>query len=139
MRTENFSWSASHSLRTKGVDLDLHNCFDFRRMTYDVEARVIELEWIRGTGSWVSDTMPRKVTLKMKGISEMRFTRRDSATPYSDDDCLASFGYHCDEDWVDGQFWQDQEPDPGWRWSFLFQSGAELLVTGEIASVETEV
>ena len=53
--------------------------------------------------------------------------------PFTEDDCLSSFGYACDDDWRDGQFWVDSRPDESWRWSFLFMSGAEIQIAGERA------
>lgn len=135
MRATNFSWSKSIDICVDGLELDMHNCFDFRRMTYDVQERSVTLEWARGSGAWVSAALPRTVTLIMIGVSEVRVHPRDAAMPFSEDDCLSSFGYDTDEDWAHGQFWVEDTPDPGWRWSFQFQSGAEIQVSGDTATV----
>lgn len=138
MRAENFSWSGSIYLHVGDLELDIHNCYDFCLTTYNVEARTVSLEWRRAKGDWVSETLPQHVRLTMAGIYHFSVRPRDPEIPFTEDDCLEGFGYDCDEDWADGQFWTDASPDPAWRWSFVFQSGLEIQVGGDSASVMVE-
>jgi hypothetical protein len=84
----------------------------------------------------VSDNQARKLLLRLQGVTHFSFKSRDTNLPFSEDDCLASFGYDNDETWADGQFWVDGEPENDWHWSFIFQSGAEIKVAGDAASIE---
>jgi hypothetical protein len=136
MQASNFTWSSSIYAHVGGQRFDLHNDFDFQSISHDLVERRVVLEWKRGSGDWVQKTLPVRLIVTMTGVTEVRMKPRNPSLPFSEDGCLASFGYDSDEDWADGQFWVDVEPDPKWRWSFLFQSGAEIQVAGETASLE---
>jgi len=136
MLAKNFTWSNSIYLNAGGYVLDLHNCYDFRSCQYDVLDRTVELNWVRGTGEWVNQEQPSALCIKCVGVYFFRFTPRNASLPFTEDDCLSSFGYDVDEEWAEGQFWVDSLPEDHWYWSFSFQSDAEILVGGESASVQ---
>ena len=135
MQQKNFTWSSDIYLQIGDRELDLHNDYDFLGISYDVQARSVTLSWRRGTGDWVNPGLPFQVLMTMTGVFHVRFEPRDPAMPFTEDDCLAGFGYDCDADWADGHFWTEGTPDPDWRWSFEFQSGATIVVGGEWAEV----
>ncbi len=135
MHAKNFLWKDSIYLQVGDLNLDLHNDYDFVEASYDVEARSVLFEWRRGNGEWVSNVLPLRLRILMTEIYGFRVQPRDPAMPLTEDNRLNSFGYDCDEDWADGQFWVDGPPEPEWRWSFLFQSGMEIQVEGVSASV----
>ena len=135
MQPKHFSWSQGIYLHVGDQELDMHNHYDFLGVSYDVQARSVALSWRRGTGDWVDPDLPLHVGIGMTGVHHFRVEPRDAALPFTEDDCLAGFGYDCDEDGADGPFWTDSPPDPAWRWSFEFQSGAEIVVGGEDAKV----
>ena len=91
--------------------------------------------WHRGTGKWVDQSLPHGIHIEMLEIHYLKVAPRDPKMPFSEDDILDCFGYDCDEEWADGQFWQDGEPEPDWRWCFSFHSGAEIIVGGKRARV----
>ena len=135
MRAENFSWSDSIYLVVEGQELDLHNCYDFQSFTHSIANRSVSLAWCRGAGEWVDNDLPTSICIEIFEVHYLRVRPRDPSMPFTEDDCLSSFGYDCDEDWADGQFWVEGNLDPNWRWSFEFQSGAEIVVGGERARV----
>ena len=61
---------------------------------------------------------------------EFRFRPRDSAMPFTEDDCVSSFGYWTDEDWAHGVIVAEpsQRPDPKWLTAVDFMSGAVIAV-----------
>lgn len=136
MRATNFTWRDSIYIQLDDEDYDLHNNFNFRQFTYEPAGQLLILEWELGTGDWVSQGEPRLILLRLQGVTQFSFKERDPKLPFSEDDCLASFGYASDEDWADGQFWVDRQPEDDWRWSFIFQSGAEIEVSGDTATIE---
>jgi hypothetical protein len=136
MRATNFNWHDSIHVRLGGEDFDLHNDFDFRQFVYDPGQQLLLLEWQRRNGNRSSRGQPKRLTFHLVGVARFSFSERDPEIPFSEDECLASFGYCCDEDGVDGQFWIDKHPDDHWAWSFIFQSGAEIRVSGEAATIE---
>lgn len=136
MRATNFAWRDSIFIQLDNEDYDLHNNFNFRQFTYDPAGQLLILEWELRTGDWLPKDSPKKILLRLEGVTQFSFKDRDPQLLFSEDDCLASFGYVCDEEWADGQFWTDKLPDEAWRWSFIFHSGAEIQVSGDAASIE---
>lgn len=139
MRAQNFTWSDSIYLCAEGTELDLHNSYDFLGFSYDIEVRTVSLRWRRGLGEWVGTQLPAGICLEIHDVHYFRIELRDPKYPFTEDECLASFGYDSDEDWADGQFWIDGSADPNWRWSFAFQSSAEIIVGGERAVVDLQL
>ena len=136
MRATNFAWRNSISIQLDDDKYDLHNNFDFRRFSYDPAGQLLILEWELGTGDWVPTDLPGKILFRLQGITRFAFKDRDPQLPFTEDNCLASFGYVGDEIWVEGQFWTDEPPNDEWSWSFIFQSGAEMQVSGNTVTVE---
>ncbi|MBK9154782.1 MAG: hypothetical protein IPM25_11300 [Chloracidobacterium sp.] len=111
-------------------ELDLHNNFDFLGIEYSVEHRTLLLHWRRSPGEWVASGTPAAMTIEFREVSEFRFQPRDSAMPFTEDDCVSSFGYWTDEDWADGVIVVEasQQPDPKWLTAVGFMSGAFIAV-----------
>lgn len=63
---------------------------------------------------------------------------RDSETPFTEDDCINSFGYWVDEDWAKDVITVEpnQAPEPQWLTADDFMSGAVLAVQATSASAE---
>ncbi|NMR28062.1 hypothetical protein HH219_21505 [Pseudoalteromonas sp. NEC-BIFX-2020_015] len=138
MISENFSWSESIYLKYDSIEYDLHNDFDFIEINYIIETQSVTLKWKRGTGNWVNQNQPDLIVLNISNVSQFEFKPRDSEMPFTEDDCLESFGFISDDDWCDGQFWADKIPDESWLWSFIFQSGAEIIIGAKSAIVQIE-
>ena len=119
-------------------ELDLHNNFDFTGLQYSVENRTLILHWRRSEGDWVSSDTPASVSVTFREVSEFRYLPRDAEMPFTEDDCLSSFGYWTDEDWADGVIIVDssQTPDPEWLTAIDFMSGAVIAVQAESAHAE---
>ena len=111
-------------------ELDLHNHFDFLGVDYSVETRKVVLHWRRGRGEGVPPGTPQSLMVSFGEVSEFRFMPRDADLPFSEDDCINTFGYWTDEDWADGVVLvaRDKEPDPQWLTAVEFMSGAVIAV-----------
>tara|TARA_R110000851_G_scaffold323151_1_gene489599 strand:- start:26 stop:448 length:423 start_codon:yes stop_codon:yes gene_type:complete len=116
-------------------ELDLHNNFDFKDLDYSVEERSLVLHWQRSNGGWVSFDTPKALTIEFRGVSEFRFMPRDSEAPFTEDDCINSFGYWVDEDWAEGVIMVEpkQKAEPQWLTAIGFMFGAILAVQAESA------
>jgi len=134
VRCNNFQIQNGIYFLTDDVELDIHNCYDFKKFEYNIEHRTVTLQWSSNKYAKAND--PEELLLTMTGISVFEVHPRNSSIPFTEDDCLNSFGYDSDEDWADGQFWIDKAPEPDWYWSFLFQSEMEILVKGDYASLK---
>jgi hypothetical protein len=116
-------------------ELDLHNNFDFQELRYSVAERTLCLQWRRSQHEGIPSTLPSSVTIEFRGVSEFRFQPRDPALPFTEDDCLSSFGYWTDEDWSDGVIMcgPSHTPDPNWLTAIEFMSGAVVAVQADSA------
>ena len=111
-------------------ELDLHNNFDFCGLHYSIENRTLSLHWRRSKGEWVAVGTPASVSVEFRVVSEFRFLPRDAKLPFTEDDCVSTFGYWTDEEWADGVIVTDptQTPDPRWLTAIDFMSGAVIAV-----------
>ena len=134
----NFEIVDGISLVQEGCELDLHNNFDFTNLDYSVEQRKLVLTWQRSKGGWVSSDTPSELTIEFKEVCEFRFMPRDSEMPFTEDDCINSFGYWVDEDWGEGVITVEpnQTAEPHWLTAIDFMSGAVLAVQAESASAK---
>ncbi|MFK7828507.1 MAG: hypothetical protein AB8B57_01890 [Congregibacter sp.] len=78
------------------------------------------------------------MVIEFKEVSEFRFMPRDSEMPFTEDDCINSFGYWVDEDWAGGVIMVEpnQTAEPQWLTAIDFMSGAVLAVQAESASAK---
>ena len=110
--------------------LDLHNNFDFHEFHYSIKDRTLSLCWQRSDREGVSVGAPASLAIEFRGVSEFRFHPRDHKVPFTEDDCMSTFGFWTDEDWADGVIITDptQTPDPSWQTAIDFMSGAVIIV-----------
>ena len=121
-------------------ELDLHNNFDFQGLQYSTEDRTLLLGWRRSKGEWVASGAPASVCVEFREVSEFRFLPRDAKIPFTEDDCVNSFGYWTDEDWANGVIVVEpsQTPDPRWLTAIGFMSGAVIAVQAASAHARIE-
>jgi hypothetical protein len=122
-------------------ELDLHNVFDFQTLHYSVEERTLSLSWRRSQREGVASNLPAVVSIEFREVSEFRFQPRDAELPFTEDDCVSTFGYWTDEDWAHGEIIAPepiQTPDPKWLTAISFQSGAIIAVQAASAHARIE-
>jgi hypothetical protein len=119
-------------------ELDLHNNFDFCGFHYSIEDRTLSLHWRRSKGEWVSAGTPASVSVEFREVSEFRFLPRDAKFPFTEDNCVITFGYWTDEAWAGGiiKTGPTQTPDPHWLTAVGFMSGAVLAVQASSAHAQ---
>ncbi len=119
-------------------ELDLHNDFNFLELNYSVENRTLSLSWRRSDGEWVAPGTPESVTVEFREVREFRFIPRNEKLPFTEDDCINSFGYLVDEDWAEGVVITEpgQSPDPTWMTAIDFMSGAVIAVQATSAQAQ---
>ena len=107
---------------------------------YSVEDRRLLLNWRRAQGEWVASETPASVSVEFREVSEFRFLPRNVGLPFTEDDCVSSFGYWTDEDWADGVIFAEpsQTVDPSWLTAIYFMSGAVIAVQAASAHAQIE-
>ena len=138
MQATNFSVRAGIYFVLTGVQLDMHNDYDFTGFSYDVSSRALLLTWQRGTGRRVTLDQPGVVILEMREVASVEVRPRSAALPFTEDDCLNDVSYLADEDWGATAFQAAGEPDDAWRWVFGFMSGASIVVAAKTAMLRFE-
>jgi hypothetical protein len=116
-------------------EIDLHNGYNFRAVKYSIDERKAILLWERGDGGLAGDALPAFVEIEFQEIVHFEFKPRDPEMPFSEDDCISSIGYWADEDWCDGIFSAELDPDPEWYTAFEFMSGATIFIKADEAHV----
>ena len=117
-------------------ELDLHNDYDFDELCYSVVERSLSLLWRRSKREGIPASLPASATIRFCGVTEFRFRPRDPDLPFTEDDCLSSFGYWTDEEWAEGSVMicdETQTAEPGWLTAIKFMSGAIVLVQADSA------
>lgn len=67
---------------------DLHAYYAFSGLSYDIDARVVELKWIVRVENYVPEGSPRSITLIMSDVSFFAASPRNPIHGYGEDDCL---------------------------------------------------
>jgi len=137
--TRNFAIRNGIYLVQPPHELDLHNNFDFQGLHYSVQERTLLLSWRRSEVE-VAPGSPSSLSIEFREVSEFRFEPRDSELPFTEDDCVSTFGYWTDEDWADGIIASEpsQTPDPSWLTAIEFMSGAIIAVQALSAHARIE-
>ncbi len=116
--------------------LDLHNDFEFTGFEYSVERREVLLSWRRRADEWVPAGSPASVRVAFSEVSEFRFLPRDAELPFTEDDCLSTWGYWAEDRVVD--LAPGQTPDPQWAAAIEFMSDAVIVVRAGSARAQIE-
>jgi hypothetical protein len=95
MQLKNFQLGSDGiSLEWQGHDLDLHNCFDFEGLAYNLPLRQVEASWRRSPEEWAKGTVLPGLTLAFSQVSFFRVKERDPEYPLTEDSCLLSASFH---------------------------------------------
>jgi len=124
MQLEGFTFRDNIYIEIPGDFFDLHNCFDLVGFTYAVSSRTLSLRWI--PNQYAKEGENRRILVEFHGVSRLSCEPRDSAQPFTEDDCLSSV-------WCD-----TPEPTSETNYVFQFMSGFMLKVNGERASLRIE-
>lgn len=83
-------------------ELDIHNWYDFQELRYSVAERTCTFLWRRPDRDGIPAKLPATATVQFRGVTELRFQPRDPERPFTEDNCVRTFGYWTDEDWAEG-------------------------------------
>jgi len=94
MVLNNFKFSDDNiAIEQNGSYYDLHNCFAFTNLNYDVANRELLLGWEKRDADWVPENSPEKILMAFSKVSLFKTRERDKETPCSEDDCLNVMGF----------------------------------------------
>ena len=82
------------SLNWQGHNLDLHNCYDFRSLRYELALRQVELVWQKSPQPWAATAPLAGLRLVFKNVHFFRVKECDAGFPFTEDDCLTGVSFH---------------------------------------------
>jgi len=94
MVLKNFSIDGSNTgFNIGGVEIDLHNCYQFTGFHYDVALRQLIVDWRVDTGDWIADGLPAKLALKFFEVDFLQVTKKEAREFRHDDKTLDIIGF----------------------------------------------
>jgi len=118
----------SIEVEVSGVAFDLHNCFDFCSLSYNVEDQCIDMSWKKNEYS--SENDPSEVLLHFHKISHFSAESRDKDMPFTEDRCVESISFVGDSEPTEECFCTDS-PSEDLHLVMAFQSGFILRIYSE--------
>ena len=138
MELSNFKIANDNIALEQGEEyFDLHNCFDFVGLKYDVSKRLVSLYWVKGNGDWMPKNSPLEIEMSISGVYVFKAQERDKDIPFTEDDCLSSIGFLWNELIEEMGGYHSNEPKEGCtHLSLEFMSGFALKIGAESASID---
>ena len=82
------------SLDWQDQNIDLHNCFDFQRISYNVHLQQLEVNWLRSPEEWAKEITVPGLTLVFSGVSFFRVKERAVEYAFTEDSYLMHISFH---------------------------------------------
>jgi hypothetical protein len=82
------------SLNWQGHNLDLHNCFNFQHIHYDIQLQQITLTWLRSPEKWAQQAPLPVLKLLFSAVTFFRAKERSTDYPSTEDECLMHISFH---------------------------------------------
>lgn len=133
MKFEGFKLSGIH-LETTDQSFDLHNCFDFVGFDYDIASRALSLRW--KPSSYASANEQCSLTVAFRNVIHFSATPRESAIPFTEDDCLDFIGFVQPDPLTEHNLQIASPPTPNEHYVFNFMSGLSLRVYAEVVECQ---
>lgn len=85
------------SLEWENQYLDIHNCYEFRTLHFNVLQSELLLEWAVSEEAWAARETLSGLILQFKGVCYLAVKPRDVDYPKTDDSCLSNISFHAIE------------------------------------------
>ena len=117
-----------------GKQFDLHNCFSFVSMFYDIVNRELSLRWIKAVGDHVPSNLPDELLFEFTGVSLFKARARDVSRPLEDDEYLNIIGFVTNDPFSDfGGDYSHEATENCNHLSLEFKSGFAIKFGAETA------
>lgn len=137
--TANFILYQNHAIHFDNKHLDLHNDFDFKGFSYNIERRQLSLNWKGTNAGWVADGNPSKVVITIYEVEFLKIAPRDNEMPFSEDTCLSDLTYYSSSERdQDECVYEQEKPTENDDIIFKFQSGQVIRAKGSEIIVNIE-
>ena len=137
--TANFILYQNYAIHFADKHLDLHNNFDFKSFSFDIDTRTLTLNWKSKNAKWVPLDNPSNLSLRVIDVEYLKVVPRDSETPFTEDNCLSDLTYYPSSERQEDDCVSYQEsPTTDDDIIFKFQSEQMIRVKGSEISVSIE-
>lgn len=94
MKLTRFSFTQDNlGVERNGKQYDLHNCFSFVSIFYDIVNRELSLRWSKAVGDHVPVDLPDELLFEFTGVSLFEAYERDASRPFEEDEYLEVIGF----------------------------------------------
>ena len=130
MKLEGFKLHSIY-LDTEIESFDLHNCFNFVGLDYDISSRTLRLRWTPSSYAPLGER--RTITVIFQQVTHFSAEPRDPATPFTEDDCLESICFAQPDSPTASCFEAQSAPTADVHYVFSFMSGFSFRVSADTA------
>jgi hypothetical protein len=92
--TANFLIYQNYAIQLGDKHLDLHNNFDFKGFSFDIDTRKLTLNWNGKNADWVPTDNPSTLSITVFDVDYLKVIPRNVDTPLTEDNCLSDFTYY---------------------------------------------
>jgi hypothetical protein len=92
---KNFQITDSIYLKLNHSQYDIHNDYDFEKLTLDSEFNQLNVYLVKGTGDWIKKEDPSKIVILFEGLDHVSFSEgffKEKSTT------IEEFGYKSESD-----------------------------------------
>ncbi len=123
-------------LDTDSESFDLHNCFDFIGLDYDVSAQTLRLRWT--PSAYAPPGERRCITVTFQQVTHFSAEPRDPEIPFTEDDCLESICFAQPDSPTGSCFDTESAPTPDLHYVFSFMSRFSFRVHADNAQCQIQ-
>ena len=123
-------------LATDLESFDLHNCFNFVGLDYDVALSTLRLRW--KPSSYAPPDEHRAITVTFQQVTHFSAQPRDPAMPFTEDDCLSDICFVAPDAPTSDCYSTDVPPTPDMHYVFTFMSRFSFRVHADNAQCEIQ-
>ena len=142
MILQNYSFGDDDiSILIDGKYIDIHNCYEFYELIYNTKNREVVLKWKVDEPDeedfFIDDGLPRFISMFFEGVHFLKSIERDHEMPFSEDDCVETFGFLLDKliDQMKGL--SSNNPQSGCSHFIVnFMSGFAIKLSAKTSSVK---
>jgi hypothetical protein len=137
MKLTRFSLTRDNfGVERNGKQFDLHNCFSFVSMFYDIVNRELSLRWIKAVGNHVPSNLPDELLFEFTGVSLFKARARDASRPFEDDEYLNIIGFVSNDPFADfGGDYSHEATESCNHLSLEFKSGFAIKFEAETVTL----
>ena len=99
----NFLLFENYAIKLGDKHLDLHNNFDFKGFSFEIDTRKLILDWNGRNADWVPKDNPSTLSITVFAVDYLKVIPRNVDIPFTEDNCLIDLTYYPSSDRQDDE------------------------------------